>query len=110
MLDHTQTPCSSDNFVPVASHIPTIYVLYIKQDQAGDYETWNNVARCLKLWDLDVRGFHKQMWRFWINENQLFVVGSASPYVKFKPQGLTPVFIKKRSRKNRVDDEDDEKG
>ena len=110
ILDHTQTPCSTDSFVPsqTSTNDKKIYVYYIYQKQAGDYETWNNVARCFKLWDLDVRGFHKQMWRFWIKESQMFVVGSSSPYFKFKPEGVTPIFIKKRSRNKGANDKDDD--
>lgn len=72
--------------------------MYIKQNQVGDYETWNNIARCFKLWDLDVRGFHRQMWRFWMKENRMFVVGTSSPYAKYKPENVQPIFIEKKKK------------
>lgn len=96
VLDHSKNPCSHDDFIPeTKGHT---YVFYIKQERSGDYETWINVARCFKLWDLDVRGFHKQMWRFWIKENRIFVVGTSSPYVIYKPEHVTPIFIPKKKK------------
>ena len=35
------------------------------------------------MWDLDARGFHKGMWRFWIKKNHILTVGCpASVYCK----------------------------
>lgn len=96
VLDHSKTPCSSDNFIPNGGG--HTYVFYIQQKQEGDYETWNNVARCFKLWDLDVRGFHKQMWRFWMKRSHVIVIGMSSPYSKYKPGGVTPIFIEKKKK------------
>ena len=33
--------------------------MYISKNSRTDYDTWMAVAKCFKLWDLDVRGFHK---------------------------------------------------
>jgi hypothetical protein len=96
VLDHSQTPCSSEDFIPKGGGHS--YVFYIQQKQNADYETWNNVARCLKLWDLDVRGFHKQTWRFWFHENRIFVVGMSSPYAQYKPTDTNPIFIEKKKK------------
>ena len=35
------------------------YTAYISKNGALDYATWLRVAKCLRLWDLDARGFHK---------------------------------------------------
>ena len=94
MLDHKKNPCSHKDFIPNTKR--HTYVFYIYQKSIGDYETWLNVARCFKLWDLDARGFHKAMWRFWIKENRIFVVGSKSPYAVHKTNGVTPIFIPKK--------------
>ena len=72
--------------------------MYMKQNQEGDYETWNNLAKCYKLWDLDVRGFHKQMWRFWLKENRVIVIGTSSPYAKYKPENVNPIYIPKKEK------------
>lgn len=71
------------------------YVLYIEQRYQRDFDTWTNIAKCLKIWDLDVRGFHKQAWRIWVNGNQLTVVGSNSPYYRYKPDYIKPVYFPK---------------
>ncbi|XP_066915604.1 protein O-linked-mannose beta-1,2-N-acetylglucosaminyltransferase 1-like [Clytia hemisphaerica] len=96
VLDHKENPCSSDRFIPDTKG--RTYIFYIHQTHTGDYETWTNVARCFKLWDLDVRGFHKQMWRFWMKENQIFVVGSSSPYIHYKPDNVKPIFLPKKKK------------
>ena len=70
----------------------------MKQNQEGDYETWNNLVKCYKLWDLDVRGFHKQMWRFWLKENRIIVIGTSSPYAKYKPENVNPIYIPKKEK------------
>ena len=31
--------------------------------------------QCLNLWDLDTRGDHKGIWRFWYNGNHVLVIG-----------------------------------
>lgn len=53
--------------------------MYIRQDD--NYSTWLEVARCLKIWDLDGRGFHKGLWRLFLNGHHLLVVQvPSSPY------------------------------
>ena len=49
--------------------------MYISMTKKNDYDTWMHLAKCFKLWDLDARGFHKGLWRFWLKKNQLLVVG-----------------------------------
>ncbi|XP_065655773.1 protein O-linked-mannose beta-1,2-N-acetylglucosaminyltransferase 1 isoform X1 [Hydra vulgaris] len=93
VVDHLKNPCTHHDFIPdTKDHT---YVIYIKQNNPGDYETWNNLAKCFKLWDLDVRGFHKAMWRFFLKENSIFVVGMKSPYAVYKPNDVVPIFIPK---------------
>ena len=67
-------------------------ILYITMKDAKDFEVWKFVAKCLKVWDLDVRGFHKSMWRLFIKGHQFLVVGNpASPYSKSKPLDIVPL-------------------
>ncbi|XP_033095653.1 protein O-linked-mannose beta-1,2-N-acetylglucosaminyltransferase 1-like isoform X1 [Anneissia japonica] len=97
-LDHTVSPCE-DKFIP--STPGGNYVLYIRMENAGDYETWTELAKCFHIWDLDVRGFHKSMWRMFLKQNHVFIVGTpASPYAKHKPADV-PVIYLKNEKKNR---------
>ena len=93
VLDHTKDPCKNkDDFIPDDVKDQT-FVFYIQQDRERDWETWNSIARCFKLWDLDVRGFHKQMWRFWMKGNRIIVVGMSSEYARYKPSNVKPIFV-----------------
>ncbi|XP_046860055.1 protein O-linked-mannose beta-1,2-N-acetylglucosaminyltransferase 1-like [Xenia sp. Carnegie-2017] len=96
-LDHSKNPCKNEkDFVPETSD--KTYIFYIEMKHANDWTTWNNIARCLRIWDLDARGFHKSMWRLWLKGNHVLIVGSpASPYAKHKPINVKPIFIPKKS-------------
>ena len=57
------------------------HVLYIQMRHAKDFSTWLALAKCLHIWDLDARGYHRGMWRLHINHTPLFIVGAPySPY------------------------------
>lgn len=78
VLDHSKSPCE-ESFIPDTKG--QVYVLFIKMNSAKDYSTWLQVAKCFKIWDLDARGYHKSMWRFFMKGNHLLVVGVPhSPY------------------------------
>lgn len=96
VLDHSKNPCSDENFIPKTSGHS--YVFYIKYEHKTDYDTWYNVAKCFKLWDLDVRGLHKGMWRFWIRENMVFAVGTLSPYFIYKPKNINQIYMPKKEK------------
>ena len=92
VLDHTKNPCSHNDFVPNTKN--HTYVFYIRY--SNDHtETWTNIAACFNIWAHDVRGYHKQMFRLWMKENRLIVVGSSSPYAMYKPKNVIPIFIPK---------------
>lgn len=94
-LDHSKNPCTSEEFVPEEKG--KNFIFYIKMDHPTDWITWSALAKCLKIWDLDVRGFHKSMWRLWIKGNHVLIVGCpASPYCHHKPSNVTPIFIPKK--------------
>uniref|UniRef100_A0A4W3I0J9 Protein O-linked-mannose beta-1,2-N-acetylglucosaminyltransferase n=1 Tax=Callorhinchus milii TaxID=7868 RepID=A0A4W3I0J9_CALMI len=91
VLDHSKNPCE-DSFIPDTEG--KIYVMYIKMEQETDFTTWTELAKCLHIWDLDVRGNHKGMWRLFRKKNHLLVVGTpASPYSLKKPTSVTPIYI-----------------
>ena len=59
--------------------------------------SWLKIAKCFRLWDLDVRNFHNGLIRFWIKQNQMIVIGfPASDYAHYKPEDILPVDIKGR--------------
>ena len=66
-------------------------------DHASDWTTWFNIARCLKIWDLDARGFHKSLWRLWLNESHVLIVGCpASPHCAHKSSDVIPIAIQNK--------------
>ncbi|EGD75793.1 histidine-rich glycoprotein [Salpingoeca rosetta] len=89
----TQQPCGT--MVPDAlENTNTPLVLYMTMKSAGDHETWLQLAKCWHLWDLDVRGFHKGVWRFYRKGNPIAVVGTPySPFSSHKPDALEPLFM-----------------
>ncbi|XP_013404998.1 protein O-linked-mannose beta-1,2-N-acetylglucosaminyltransferase 1-like [Lingula anatina] len=92
VLDHSVDPCN-ESFIPDVKADVT-HVLYIKMDHASDFSTWKGIAKCLKLWDLDIRGFHKSTWRLFQKGNPFIVVGTpAAPYSKYKPAEVVPLYI-----------------
>lgn len=97
-MDHTKTPCTNrEDFVPNTEG--KIYVFYIAMTSPGDFKTWNNMATCLRIWDLDARGFHKSMWRLWFKKNHVLVVGCpASEYCSHKPMELKPIYIPEKPK------------
>ena len=94
-LDHSKNLCDNEDFVP--GEKGQNFVFYIKMEHPTDWVTWKAIAKCLKIWDLDVRGFHKSMWRLWIKGSHVLIVGCpASPYCNHKPAEVTPIFIPKK--------------
>ncbi|XP_057375549.1 protein O-linked-mannose beta-1,2-N-acetylglucosaminyltransferase 1-like [Daphnia carinata] len=91
LLDHTISPCE-ESFIPnVAGET---FVMYMKMEHARDTVTWLQIAKCFKIWDLDARGSHKGLWRFYLKNNSIVVVGVPfSPYSKFKPTTLNPMEL-----------------
>ncbi|XP_064477377.1 protein O-linked-mannose beta-1,2-N-acetylglucosaminyltransferase 1-like isoform X1 [Ornithodoros turicata] len=117
VLDHSKSPCE-ENFVPDTKG--EVYVMFIKMNGLRDFSTWLQIAKvrsegekkylvkhyntrllvilhdlqCFKIWDLDSRGYHKSMWRFFMKGSQLLVVGVPnSPYSSFKPAKVTPIYL-----------------
>ncbi|XP_014673623.1 PREDICTED: protein O-linked-mannose beta-1,2-N-acetylglucosaminyltransferase 1-like [Priapulus caudatus] len=97
VLDHSKSPCESD-FIPDTKAVT--YVMYIKMDDPKDVANWMEVAKCFRVWDLDVRGQHNSMWRLHMRGNPLFVVGvPASPYSSFKPGDVAPILLQPANQK-----------
>ncbi|XP_077450749.1 protein O-linked-mannose beta-1,2-N-acetylglucosaminyltransferase 1 isoform X2 [Stigmatopora argus] len=78
LLDHTKNPCD-DSILPDSEG--KVYVMYIKMEVESDTSTWTELAKCLHVWDLDVRGNHKGLWRLFKKKNHMLVVAvPISPY------------------------------
>ncbi|XP_071342709.1 protein O-linked-mannose beta-1,2-N-acetylglucosaminyltransferase 1 isoform X1 [Trachinotus anak] len=78
VLDHTKNPCE-DSFLPDSEG--KIYVMFIKMETETDTSTWTELAKCLHVWDLDVRGYHRGLWRLFRKRNHVLVVAvPISPY------------------------------
>uniref|UniRef100_K7FYZ4 Protein O-linked-mannose beta-1,2-N-acetylglucosaminyltransferase n=1 Tax=Pelodiscus sinensis TaxID=13735 RepID=K7FYZ4_PELSI len=91
VLDHSKNPCE-DSFLPDTEG--KTYVMYIRMEREADFTTWTQLAKCLHIWDLDVRGNHKGLWRLFRKKNHVLVVGvPASPYSSKKPSGVTPIYM-----------------
>ncbi|MBN3302274.1 PMGT1 acetylglucosaminyltransferase, partial [Amia calva] len=91
VLDHTKNPCE-DSFIPDTEG--RTYVMYIKMEQETDTATWTELAKCLHVWDLDVRGNHRGLWRLFRKRNHVLVVAvPVSPYAVKKPAQLTPIHL-----------------
>uniref|UniRef100_A0A4W6EAY3 Protein O-linked-mannose beta-1,2-N-acetylglucosaminyltransferase n=1 Tax=Lates calcarifer TaxID=8187 RepID=A0A4W6EAY3_LATCA len=88
VLDHTKNPCE-DSFLPDSEG--KIYVMFIKMETETDTSTWTG---CLHVWDLDVRGYHKGLWRLFRKRNHVLVVAvPISPYSVKKPASVTPIHL-----------------
>ncbi|XP_055986884.1 protein O-linked-mannose beta-1,2-N-acetylglucosaminyltransferase 1 [Sorex fumeus] len=91
VLDHTRNPCE-DSFLPDTEG--RTYVAFIRMEKDDDFTTWTQLAKCLHIWDLDVRGNHRGLWRLFRKKNHFLVVGvPASPYSVKKPSSVTPIFL-----------------
>eukprot|EP01137_Pigoraptor_chileana_P027764 Opistho-2@10714 len=85
------SPCD-ERFIADGMEGSTL-VVYFHQAKPGDYKPWLKITKCLKMWDLDVRGFHKNTFRFYAKGAHVIAVGSNSPYFVHKPSGLTPLRV-----------------
>ncbi|XP_053177995.1 protein O-linked-mannose beta-1,2-N-acetylglucosaminyltransferase 1 isoform X1 [Scomber japonicus] len=91
VLDHTKNPCE-DSFLPDSEG--KTYVMFIKMETETDTSTWTELAKCLHVWDLDVRGYHKGLWRLFRKRNHVLVVAvPISPYSVKKPANITPIHL-----------------
>uniref|UniRef100_A0A672NF05 Protein O-linked mannose N-acetylglucosaminyltransferase 1 (beta 1,2-) n=1 Tax=Sinocyclocheilus grahami TaxID=75366 RepID=A0A672NF05_SINGR len=91
VLDHSKNPCE-DSFIPDTEG--KTFVMFIQMEQETDTNTWTELAKCLHIWDLDVRGYHKGHWRLFRKKNHVLVVAiPISPYSVKKPNNVTPIHL-----------------
>ncbi|XP_007569412.1 protein O-linked-mannose beta-1,2-N-acetylglucosaminyltransferase 1 [Poecilia latipinna] len=91
LLDHSRNPCE-DSFVPDTDG--KTYIMFIKMETELDTSTWTELAKCLHVWDLDVRGYHRGLWRLFRKRNHILVIAvPISPYSVKKPAALVPIHL-----------------
>ncbi|XP_055077170.1 protein O-linked-mannose beta-1,2-N-acetylglucosaminyltransferase 1 isoform X1 [Periophthalmus magnuspinnatus] len=91
VLDHSKDPCD-DSFVPDSEG--KTFVMFIRMDTETDTGTWTELAKCLHVWDLDVRGNHLGLWRLFRKKNHILVVATPlSPYSWRKPSSVKPIHL-----------------
>ncbi|XP_051929367.1 protein O-linked-mannose beta-1,2-N-acetylglucosaminyltransferase 1 isoform X2 [Hippocampus zosterae] len=91
VLDHTKNPCE-DTMLPDSEG--KVYVMFIKMESETDTSTWTELAKCLHVWDLDVRGNHRGLWRLFRKRNHILVVAvPISPYSVKKPANIKPIHL-----------------
>lgn len=99
-LDVSQISCLKIKDLIPDTQDGLTYVFYIRMDGIADFITWKHLATCLRMWDLDARGFHNSMWRFWLKKHHVIVVGCpASKYCSHKPDNLEPLYIPEKVKR-----------
>ncbi|XP_021923735.1 protein O-linked-mannose beta-1,2-N-acetylglucosaminyltransferase 1-like isoform X2 [Zootermopsis nevadensis] len=100
ILDHSKSPCE-ENFIP--DNKGEIIIMFIKMEEPKDFVTWLQVAKCFRIWDLDVRGYHKSMWRLHMKGSEMLVIGVPnSEYARYKPSNITPIYLGPQKQKSTV--------
>ena len=95
VLKYARTSCkNADDIIPNTKG--KVYVIFIKMEKKNREKSWLGLARCFKLWELEMRDFHNGLIRFWMKENHIVVIGSPeSKYAHYKPKDIIPVEIKR---------------
>ncbi|GFS24644.1 protein O-linked-mannose beta-1,2-N-acetylglucosaminyltransferase 1 [Elysia marginata] len=90
-VNHTRSPCEK-TFIPSSLPEDIVLTIYIEMTSPTDFAVWKSLAKCLHIWDLDVRGFHRSMWRLFLSGHPVMVIGvPASPYSSSKPANVQPL-------------------
>merc|ERR1711990_587297 len=93
LMNSERSPCD-EKFWPSRSPGSPGNILFISMSHSKDFTTWLALAKCLRVWDLDARGFHRGMWRLHLVGRPLFVIGAPhSPYSAHMPNGLVPLAL-----------------
>lgn len=90
IVDHSKDPCKDKDFIPNTENHTYVFYIHFSLEKSN---TWKRLAECFKLWSLSPRAYHKEMFRFWLMQNKIFVVGSTSPYAVYMPDNVTPYFL-----------------
>ena len=92
LVDHQESPCNS-SFISRESPASS-YVAYLQSDSKNQLQVFQELFKCLKVWDLSVRGIHKHAFRTYINKRHVvFVAYPNSPYSIYKPVNIKPILL-----------------
>ena len=91
VIDHSKKPCVDNDFIPTTTS--SLFVVYIKCRQVADCVTWLKIAKCFRIWDQNVRGYHQGVWRLWIKGSHVVFVSNLSPHFKHKPLKVVPLEL-----------------
>ena len=90
VVDHKLSPCDPE-LINSASSYSNTYVAFISATDETVYGVFIKLFKCLKLWDLDIRGVHRFSFRTFIKERHVvFVAYPLSPYSIYKPVDVNP--------------------
>ncbi|UXI18085.1 RING finger protein 165-like [Sarcoptes scabiei] len=93
-LNHSRKKFSSrtsDRFETI-NQIGNVFLIFIRMHYDGDFNTWLQLAKCLHIWDLDSRGYHRGLWRLNYYSVHLLVIGVPySPYSVYKPPNVLAI-------------------
>eukprot|EP00126_Sphaerothecum_destruens_P007297 Sdes_comp19788_c0_seq1m11876 len=100
VLDHSKDPCDKEFFPTAEPGQAKLYVVFYAQSpEIEKFANWLVFAKCLKIWDLDVRGFHNSLFRLWVRGNHILFIGTQSPYAVYMPSNLKPIDTAVRPKK-----------
>ncbi|XP_037796305.1 protein O-linked-mannose beta-1,2-N-acetylglucosaminyltransferase 1-like [Penaeus monodon] len=86
-LDTKLHPCSEHYLPRNITEKPV--VIFIEMITGIDYLAWKYFARCLGVWDQDIRAMHRGLFWFYFYETQVMVIGYPySDYSPYKPPGI----------------------
>lgn len=71
------------------------YILTFSMKHAFDISGIHNLLTCLGVWDMDVRGEHRGIWRLFINKNPVVLIGIPYSYYShtfLQELGSSPLF------------------
>ncbi|KAK4291429.1 hypothetical protein Pmani_035741, partial [Petrolisthes manimaculis] len=66
-------PCHSQYLSRTVKDRPV--VIFVEMNSSYDYYAWKILARCLGVWDLDTRGHHRGLFRFYFYDTEVIVIG-----------------------------------
>lgn len=97
VLKHQLSPCEKE-FIDDRAPPSSTFVAYISVTPETVYSVFIQLCKCLKVWDLDIRGIHQYSLRTFIKEKQVvFVAYPLSPYSVYKPVDLNPIKIENKT-------------
>ena len=93
LANHSLSPCNPE-FIPTSIRSSQkIFVAFYRQSSTNA-ENVKEIFKCLKIWDLDVRGIHKYSFRTFVKGSHVVFVGCPlSPYCYYKPDHVKPLII-----------------